>query len=119
MHFLLFSRELLSRRRHMACAKQLRPCDGDAKGADPFAELERNDRRMYPLILRTNLKRKRKLQREILFRGSIAWLLDSLCTLRSAGCPHTTQHSLPAAGQALPGEIISLGSNETFHVMNS
>ena len=33
------------------------------------------------------LKRKRKLQREILFRGSIAWLLDSLSTLRSAGYP--------------------------------
>ena len=63
------------------------------------------------------LKRKRKLQREILFRGSIAWLLDSLCTLRSAGYPDTTQYSLPAAGQALPGEIDSLGSDERFQVV--
>ncbi|MFT5327818.1 MAG: hypothetical protein ACI8P0_005723, partial [Planctomycetaceae bacterium] len=29
------------------------------------------------------------------------------------------QHSLPAAGQALPGEIISLGSSERFQIMTS
>ena len=70
-------------------------------------------------VARLPLKRKRKLQREILFRGSIAWLLDSLCTLRSDGYPNTTQHSLPAAGQALPGEIVSLGSSERFQIMTS
>ena len=36
------------------------------------------------------------------FRRSIAWLSDSLSTLRRAGYPTTTQDSLPAAGQALP-----------------
>jgi hypothetical protein len=36
------------------------------------------------------------------FRRSIAWLSDSLSTLRRAGHPTTTQDSLPAAGQALP-----------------
>ena len=35
------------------------------------------------------------------FRRSIAWLSDSLFTLRSAGYPTTTQNSLPVAGQAL------------------
>ena len=62
-------------------------------------------------VARLPLKRKRKLQREILSRGSIAWLLESLSTLRRAGYPNTTQDSLPAAGQALPGEVVSLGSN--------
>ena len=52
---------------------------------------------------RSSLKRERRLQHIILFRGSIAWLLDSLSTLRGAGCPNTTQDSLPAAGYALPG----------------
>ena len=47
---------------------------------------------------RSPLKRERRLQHTILFRGSIAWLLDSLSTLRSAGYPNTTQDSLPAAG---------------------
>jgi hypothetical protein len=36
------------------------------------------------------------------FRRSIAWLSDSLSTLRRVGYPTTTQDSLPAAGQALP-----------------
>jgi hypothetical protein len=36
------------------------------------------------------------------FRRSIAWLSDSLSTLRSVSYPATTQDSLPAAGQALP-----------------
>jgi hypothetical protein len=44
---------------------------------------------------------QRRLPREV-FRRSMAWLSDSLCTLRSAGYPRPTQHSLPAAGQALP-----------------
>jgi hypothetical protein len=37
------------------------------------------------------------------FRRSIAWLSDSLSTLRGAGCPRPAQDSLPAAGQALLG----------------
>ena len=68
---------------------------------------------------RLPLKRKRKLQRDILFRGSIAWLLDLLSTLRDAGYPNTTQDSLPATGQALPGEVNSLGSDERFQVIMS
>ena len=44
---------------------------------------------------------KQRLPR-LVFRSSIAWLSDSLSTLRSAGCPRPTQDSLPAAGQALP-----------------
>ena len=43
--------------------------------------------------------------REEVFRRSIARLSDSLSTLRSAGHPATTQDSLPAAGQALPGGL--------------
>jgi hypothetical protein len=70
-------------------------------------------------VARLPLKRKRKLQRVVLFRGSIAWLLESLSTLRSAGYPNTTQDSLPAAGQALPGEINSLGSDDRFQVIMS
>jgi len=71
------------------------------------------------VVTRLPLKRKRKLQREFLFRGSITWLLDSLSTLRNAGYPNTTQDSLPAAGQALPGEIDSPGSGERFQVIKS
>jgi hypothetical protein len=41
------------------------------------------------------------------FRGSIARHWDSLSTLRREGHPSTTQDSLPAAGQALPGGIRS------------
>jgi len=44
---------------------------------------------------------KQRLPRKV-FRRSIAWLSDSLSTLRRAGYPATTQDSLPAAGQALP-----------------
>ena len=44
---------------------------------------------------------KQRLPRKV-FRRSIAWLLDWLSTLRSAGYPRPTQDSLPAAGQALP-----------------
>jgi hypothetical protein len=46
-------------------------------------------------------EKKQRLPREV-FRRSIAWLLDWLSTLRSAGYPRPTQDSLPAAGQALP-----------------
>ena len=43
------------------------------------------------------------------FRGSMARLGHSLSTLRSAGHPDTTQDSLPAAGQALPGGLLPAG----------
>ena len=49
------------------------------------------------------------------FRGSIARPRHSLSTLRRVGHPTTTQDSLPAAGQALPGGIgYPQGSNERF-----
>jgi hypothetical protein len=41
--------------------------------------------------------------RKILFRGSITRPTRSLSTLRSPSCPGTTQDSLPAGGQPLPG----------------
>ena len=50
----------------------------------------------WPLVIEGQ-----KLPRKV-FRRSIAWLSDSLSTLRRTGYPHTTQDSLPAAGQALP-----------------
>jgi len=40
------------------------------------------------------------------FRGSIARPSDPLCTLRSQGRPCTTQHSVPAGCQPLPGRFI-------------
>ena len=46
-------------------------------------------------------REQQRLPRKV-FRRSIAWLSDSLSTLRSAGYPDPTQDSLPAAGQALP-----------------
>ena len=60
------------------------------------------------------LVQRRRLQQQY-FRGSVAWLPDSLSTLRSAGYPDTTQDSLPAAGQALPGGTCThKGSYERF-----
>ena len=57
---------------------------------------------------------KQRLPRKV-FRRSIAWLSDSLSTLRSAGYPAPTQDSLPAAGQALPdGLFHPQGSDERF-----
>ena len=50
----------------------------------------------WPLVFQ-----KQRLPRKV-FRSSIAWLSDSLSTLRRTGYPATTQDSLPAAGQALP-----------------
>ena len=44
---------------------------------------------------------KGKGSHDWVFRRSIAWLSDSLCTLRDANYSNTTQHSLPVAGQAL------------------
>ncbi len=49
----------------------------------------------WPLVIEGQ-----RLPRKV-FRRSIAWLSDSLSTLRSAGYPRPTQDSLPVAGQAL------------------
>src|SRR5262249_60158629 len=38
-------------------------------------------------------------------RGSLTQPARSLCTLRSVGYPASTQHSVPAGGQPLPGGI--------------
>jgi hypothetical protein len=49
------------------------------------------------------------------FRGSITRPTHTLSTLRSVGCPHTTQDSLPAGGQPLPGGIdYPLGPSALF-----
>ena len=49
------------------------------------------------------------------FRGSMTRLQHSLSTLRRTGHPATTQDSLPAAGQALPGGVgYPQGSIERF-----
>ena len=45
-----------------------------------------------------------RLPRKV-FRRPIAWLSDSLSTLRSAGYPDPTQDSLPAVGQTLLGGL--------------
>ena len=55
----------------------------------------------WPLVLP-----KQRLPRKV-FRRSIAWLSDSLSTLRRTGYPATTQDSLPAAGQALPDGLLT------------
>jgi hypothetical protein len=47
----------------------------------------------------------RRLPRRISFRGSITRPIGSLCTLRSRGRPRSTQHSVPAGGQPLPGRV--------------
>src|SRR5690606_299935 len=54
------------------------------------------------------------------FRGSFTRLWCSLSTLRRMGRPTTTQDSLPAAGQALPGRNgYLLGCDEKFRIMPS
>ena len=49
----------------------------------------------WPLV-----SEQQRLPRKV-FRRSMAWLPDSLSTLRSAGYPRPTQDSLPAVGQTL------------------
>jgi hypothetical protein len=56
---------------------------------------DHNGTAAWPLV-----SEKQRLPREG-FRRSIAWLSDSLSTLRRTGYPATTQDSLPVAGQAL------------------
>jgi hypothetical protein len=50
-------------------------------------------------------RKRRRLPQGSFFRSSIAWLSDSLSTLRSAGYPDPTQDSLPAVGQTLLGGL--------------
>lgn len=51
----------------------------------------------------------------IIFRGSITRPAHSLCTLRRADRSATTQHSVPAGGQPLPGGVgYPLGSVKRF-----
>src|SRR3954466_9518117 len=49
---------------------------------------------------------QQRLPRKV-FRRSIAWLSDSLSTLRRAGYPASTQDSLPAVGQTLLGGLFT------------
>ena len=51
------------------------------------------------------------------FRSSIAWLLNSLSTLRRKGHPFAAQDSLPGAGRALLGGLgYPQGSDERFQL---
>jgi hypothetical protein len=50
---------------------------------------------------------QRRLPRHPFFRGSMARPWNSLCTLRAAGCPSHTQHSLPAAGQLCRAGLVT------------
>jgi len=50
-------------------------------------------------------RKRRRPPQSSSYRGSITQLARSLCTLRSTGHPDTTQHSVPAGGQPLPGRI--------------
>jgi len=74
--------------------------------------------RAFPTTCKTPvlppLIQRRRLRRQY-FRGSVAWLPNSLSTPRGAGYPYPTQDSLPAAGQALPdGTSTRKGSAERF-----
>src|SRR5580700_397263 len=51
---------------------------------------------------------KQRLPRKV-FRRSIAWLSDSLSTLRRVGYPDATQDSLPAVGQTLLDGLLPAG----------
>jgi hypothetical protein len=57
------------------------------------------DTAAWPLVCK-----KQRLPRKV-FRSSIAWLSDSLFTLRGVSYLSTTQNSLPVAGQALLNRI--------------
>ena len=74
------------------------------------------DFRLYETTTRPPLLRRRRLPQGN-FRSSIAWLPDSLSTLRRKGHPFTAQDSLPSAGQAFPdGLEYPQGSNERFQM---
>jgi len=72
----------------------------------------------YGASARPPLCPQRRLPREFTFRGSIARPGDSLSTLRRVGCPHATQDSFLAAGQALPDGIgYPQGFSERFQIV--
>ncbi len=76
----------------------------------------RVDFRPYETTTRPPLLIKRRLPQGN-FRSSIAWLPDSLSTLRRVGHPTTAQDSLPGAGQAFPdGLEYPQDSNERFQM---
>jgi hypothetical protein len=80
--------------------------------ATPVGRLHLTD---YDAHILPPLIQRRRLRRQYC-RGSMAWLPDSLSTLRDAGHPNTTQDSLSAAGRALPdGNCTRKGSSERFH----
>jgi hypothetical protein len=78
------------------------------------AEPSRSRSLMTVAMLPPNLKQRRLPQFQP-FRGSITRLFGLLSTLRSKGYPKTTQDSLPAVDQTLPGRIGCLpGRDERF-----
>ena len=79
---------------------------------NPFARVP--NRRRQDCLHQTNTVQQRgpwsskgKGSHDWVFRRSIAWLSDSLSTLRSAGYPTTTQDSLPVASQALLDGVLT------------
>jgi len=70
----------------------------------------------WPLVIEGQ-----RLPRKV-FRRSIAWLSDSLSTLRNVGYPSTTQDSLPVAGQALLDGLLTRkvplkGFKEAYYIL--
>ena len=62
----------------------------------------------YGAAARPLVSEQQRLPRKV-FRRSIAWLSDSLSTLRRVDYPTTTQDSLPAVGQTLLGGLLPAG----------
>ena len=60
----------------------------------------------YSAAARPLVSEKQRLPRKV-FRRSIAWLSDSLFSLRSAGYPRPTQDSLPAVCQTLLDGLVT------------
>jgi len=62
---------------------------------------------VHPML--PSVRSKTSAPRLVTFEAQSHGLRDSLSTLRSPGCPGSTQDSVPAAGWAWPGEL-SAGS---------
>src|SRR5262249_49895494 len=77
---------------------RLSVCPVQSTPAGPLSP-DRYSAAAWPLVCE-----KQRLPRKV-FRRSIAWRSDSLSTLRRAGCPVSTQDSLPAVGQTLLGGL--------------
>ena len=73
---------------------------------------------LFEMSMLLTLAGRRKLQ-QLGFRGSIARLSNSLCTLRSGDYSHTTQHSVPAVGQTFPGGLDPQGTRERFSITST